>query len=174
MRLALDQVEETVKHLDYVEAVDALNDRLRCGACEFQLPAGLAVQLAYYRAGVDVYLHGELSAEVRGICARCAEEFTFPLRVALQTVLSPRPASPATAGDEDLGLGFYEAEEIDVTGVVHEQTLLALPSRAVCTETCRGLCARCGANLNIGACGCAAAPGNAPFAVLVARHGRPA
>lgn len=174
MRLALDQVEETVKHLDYVEAVDELNDRLRCGTCDFQLPAGLAVQLEYYRAGVDVYLHGELSGEVRATCARCAEEFTFPMTVALRTVLSPRPLAPGGGGEEDLGLDFYDAEEIDVTGLVYEQALLALPTRAVCTEACRGLCPQCGTNLNDGPCGCEATRGDSPFAALVARRRRPA
>ena len=32
--------------------------------------------------------------------------------------------------------------------------LLELPSRILCKEDCRGLCAQCGANLNVNACSC--------------------
>ncbi len=166
MRLTLEQVEETVKQLDYVEEVHELNDRLRRGLAEFQLPDGLVVRMEYYRVGEDVYLDGTLSGAVRGVCARCAEAFTFDLAASVRTVLAPRPhgglAGRETA-DEDLGLSFYEGDEIDVTEVVYEQALLSLPTRAVCAESCRGLCVQCGANLNAGPCGCGAFASSSPF-----------
>jgi len=157
MRLSLDQVEESVKHLRYVEDAAELNERLRCGAAEFHVPHGITVDLQYYRAGGDVYLNAALSGEIRGTCARCAEDFTFAMGTDLRAVLAPRSMQPSPAGGEeteDLGLGFYDGDEIDITALVYEHTLLALPTRAVCTEACRGLCMRCGANLNAGSCSC--------------------
>jgi len=157
MRLSLDQVEERVKHLRYLEDAVELNERLRCGAAEFHVPHGITVELQYYRAGGDVYLEAALSGEIRGTCARCAEDFTFAMGTDLRAVLSPRGTQPGHAGSEeaeDLGLGFYEGDEIDITALVYEHALLALPTRAVCTEACRGLCMRCGANLNTGSCSC--------------------
>jgi len=169
MRIPVDQVEETAKHLHYVEDVEGLNARLRSGPCDFQVPAGLEVDLDYYRAGLDVYVDGDLHGEVRATCARCAEDFSFPLDAHVQAVLAPRSTAPGDSGEldeDDLGLAFYEGDEIDVTGLVHEHTILALPTRPICTDTCRGLCPRCGANLNAGACACAVASGASPFAAL--------
>jgi uncharacterized protein len=57
-----------------------------------------------------------------------------------------------------LALSYYEGEEIDLTPLVHEQIILALPTRPLCGEACRGLCPRCGANLNAAPCGCPTAP----------------
>ena len=73
---------------------------------------------------------------------------------------------PGRLSADDLALSYYEGDEIDLTPLVHEQTILALPTRPLCRETCRGLCPRCGANLNSGACGCPAAPPDARLAVL--------
>jgi len=56
--------------------------------------------------------------------------------------------------------------EVDLTPLVHEQTMLALPTRPLCRETCRGLCSRCGANLNAGPCDCQEVPADGRLAVL--------
>ena len=53
-----------------------------------------------------------------------------------------------------------------MTPLVYEEAILALPTRPLCAEDCRGLCPRCGANLNQGACGCPAAPPDPRLAVL--------
>jgi len=42
--------------------------------------------------------------------------------------------------------------------VVREQVLLSLPSRTLCTADCKGLCPRCGQNLNQAKCSCEEAP----------------
>jgi uncharacterized protein len=69
-------------------------------------------------------------------------------------------------GCDDLGFGFYDGDEIDVTALVHEHALLALPTRLLCAEACRGLCPQCGANLNVAACDCSAQPTPPRLAVL--------
>ena len=43
---------------------------------------------------------------------------------------------------------------------------LALPVKPLCREECAGLCPRCGADRNAGACGCPEPEGDSPFAVL--------
>src|SRR5919112_562701 len=55
---------------------------------------------------------------------------------------------------EDLILSAYEGDAVDLDEIVREQTLLALPSRHLCREDCKGLCQKCGANLNENQCSC--------------------
>ncbi len=169
MKIALDQIRETPRALSYVEEVEALNRELGRGAGDFRVPDGIAVDVSYHRAGLDVFVEGEVRAEILGTCARCLAEYTFPLEAAVALVLTPAAAATPHTGplrEDDIGLAEYEGDEIDLTPLVHEQTLLALPIRALCTEECRGLCSRCGANLNAGPCGCPASVMTGSLAAL--------
>jgi len=160
MKIKVDQIKAEATPLSYVEAVDGLNARLTVGAPDFRVAEGIAVDLTHYRAGLDLFFTGTLRGAVIGTCARCAEDYTFHLDTPFTFVLAPR-ATDAEGGDpelaaDDLAFSFFEGEEIDLSPLVHEQTILALPTRPLCREDCRGLCPRCGANLNSGPCGCPA------------------
>jgi len=47
-----------------------------------------------------------------------------------------------------------DADSIDLTEDLRQTLLLEIPQRALCRPDCRGLCARCGKNLNQEPCGC--------------------
>lgn len=169
MKIALEQIRETPRALSYVEEVEDLNRELERGAGDFRVPDGIAVDVSYHRAGLDVFVDGGVRATVRGTCARCLEEYTFSLETPVALVLTPAAAATLRSGalrEEDIGLAEYEGDEIDLTPLVHEQTLLALPTRALCMEQCRGLCPRCGANLNAGPCSCPASVAAGGLAAL--------
>lgn len=53
---------------------------------------------------------------------------------------------PKTAGSD--------ADSVDLTDDMREAIILAFPRYPVCRPECRGLCGRCGKNLNIEACTC--------------------
>jgi uncharacterized protein len=46
---------------------------------------------------------------------------------------------------------------VDVTPAVREELVLAAPTFLLCRDDCRGICPRCGKDLNAGPCGCAPA-----------------
>lgn len=60
----------------------------------------------------------------------------------------------ADEGDEAGHVRHYEGDSIDLGPHVWEEMLLASPGKFLCSESCAGLCSRCGANLNKGSCGC--------------------
>jgi uncharacterized protein len=61
------------------------------------------------------------------------------------------------SGDEDDG-GVYplepEGEELDLSQAVREEVILAVNPYVECDPKCRGLCPRCGTNLNREVCAC--------------------
>jgi uncharacterized protein len=170
MKIPVDDITATPTALEYTEEVGELNDRLGRGVRDFRVPeGGLGVDLECYRAGLDVFFRGTLQGAVVGTCSRCLEEYPFGLEHPFVFVLTPRAAATLPESQlsaDDMALSFYEGEEIDVTPLVHEQVILALPTRPLCREDCRGLCPRCGANLNAGPCACPAAPPDPRLAVL--------
>ena len=118
------------------------------GQCELSLRAT--------RADDKVELIGSVRAVVEFECDRCLTVLSVPVEESFDLLYVP----PLGVGDEhelgenDLSLGFYQDGVIDVDDLAREQIELALPMARLCTEQCRGLCAECGANLNLGECVC--------------------
>lgn len=56
--------------------------------------------------------------------------------------------------------------EINVAHLAFEEFLLALPFKALCSEECKGLCPKCGHNLNTGPCACVRDEGDPRLAAL--------
>jgi uncharacterized protein len=136
--------------------------------CDFEFPAPAEVRVGYYRAGRELFFDGHIGGAVLGHCARCLEAYPFDLNKDFFLVLVPRSELPREMDlrDEELDLSFYEGEEIDLTPLVREQIILALPSRPLCREDCKGLCPHCGANRNVQSCTCVTAGGDPRLAVL--------
>ena len=158
MKLKIHEIAEDAKTLAYEEPTGALNGVLVHGeVCDFEIPATSQVEIEYYRAGQELFFHGHVSADVIGHCARCLEAYPFVLATNFSVVLVPKrplPAEIELTGDE-LDVGYYESEEVDLGPLIREQIILALPTRPLCREECKGLCASCGVNLNLQACRCA-------------------
>lgn len=55
---------------------------------------------------------------------------------------------------------------LDAAAILWEQFLLALPAKPLCKADCKGLCPKCGAELNDGDCGCNRESGDPRLAVL--------
>jgi uncharacterized protein len=68
--------------------------------------------------------------------------------------------------EEDLISATYEGDEIDFTREITEQVVLAIPFKPLCSEDCKGLCIKCGAELNITECSCSQDTMNLQFNAL--------
>ncbi len=158
MKLHVEDISAQVKTLDFAEPHDEVNRLLEQGPIhEYRVKRPFAVHLAYYRSGMELFFSGSLSAEVIATCARCAEDFSVATRRDFRFVLTPKSMGDLGGKDlnaEDLEFSLYEGEEVDVSPLVREQLLLALPTRPLCQEGCRGLCSQCGVNLNLTSCSC--------------------
>ena len=111
------------------------------------------------RKGEAIRLKGRIRAEVELSCDRCLRPVAAPLEVEFEesfvsSATDDRTGEEKELGREDLHIAFYEGDSIDVDELVREQVLLALPTRFVCREDCKGLCPTCGADLNAESCDC--------------------
>ena len=105
-------------------------------------------------AGVLV-MTGEITTRIHGICDRCAGEFHrdihFPIDVVLVTELSNEE-------NEDEWVFPLEGDSADLDDIVRTVFVLNLDSKLLCKDDCKGLCPRCGKNLNLGPCDCRKEP----------------
>lgn len=108
----------------------------------------IAVKGKVVGSGEMISLEAQATATVISRCARCLEEVRMPLsaEIVADFVRQPDPENP----DQYL----YESSEIDVTDCAKDALVLELPLRYLCKEDCKGLCPKCGTNLNTGSCTC--------------------
>jgi uncharacterized protein len=105
-------------------------------------PAGtVAYALRLQVAGHELVASGRVSAKLAMQCVRCAD--VFEREVVESDFLCAVPFESAD-------------EEVDLTPEMREAIILALSAHPVCKPECKGLCARCGQNLNQGPCTCPA------------------
>ena len=159
MKIPIDDIPQTPKEIRFSEKVEELNEIFAKGNVrDFCFPPLLDVDLVYYRSGPEVFFHGSLTGTVEGCCSRCLESYRFDLNSKFDFVLQPASMTSDRKVEElrreDLGLSYYSTEEINLTPLIREQLMLALPTRPLCDENCRGLCGGCGANLNRESCAC--------------------
>ena len=101
-------------------------------------------------AGVLV-MTGSIATTIHGVCDRCATDFdqqvTFPIDVVLVTELSNEE-------NEDEWVFPLEGDNADLEDIVRTVFVLNFGSKLLCKPDCKGLCCRCGKNLNNEACTC--------------------
>jgi uncharacterized protein len=90
-------------------------------------------------------VEGKMRGTVKLACSRCLEEYKLPIFQPIDAVFSPKPFDQET----------YPVTEgkIDIGQVIEEVLLLAIPMKPLCREDCKGLCPKCGQNLNFKDCG---------------------
>ncbi len=155
MIIRVPDLKEEVRQLAFQEPAARLNARIAGspGSDDQHFARDLAVVAEIYRSERDVHFQGRVEGEVRAVCARCLEEFDRPLERSFRFVILPRPLATDDSEDDE-GVDHYSGDELDLGPLVAEQALLALDSMPLCSPDCRGLCSRCGANLNREECRC--------------------
>jgi len=131
------------------------------------------------RISDGAYVEGTLSYVVRRECVRCLQGFLQPVCLSCTAVFqsdgrAKRAAADSSSERSETGLGSLGEEpypcigdQIDLTVPLREQVILEVPIQSLCQPQCRGLCLRCGANLNDRDCGCTPEEEwSTPFSVL--------
>jgi uncharacterized protein len=157
VKIPIEQIQESEKSLDFEQDTDPVNQALALSkSVDYRFHDPVKVHVDYYRSGSDLFFRGHLAGPVAGTCARCLESFPLSLERDFAFVLKPEPTSGADRADRDEALAFYRGDEIDLSPLLSEEMLLALPTRPLCRDECSGLCPQCGIDRNAGSCDCAA------------------
>ncbi|MBI2957165.1 MAG: DUF177 domain-containing protein [Acidobacteria bacterium] len=143
---------------------------------EFRQAAPLTAAGSAELAGTEIHVVGRLATRLELLCARCLEPVLHEAAASFDLLY--RPVKSITRDEElslapqDTDVGFYTGQGLFLADVLAEQVNLSVPMKVLCNPDCRGLCPRCGANLNRERCRCgprAVDPRLAPLAKLAER-----
>ena len=106
-------------------------------------------------AGPDrFYWHGTIEGDVALPCRRCLGDASGHVSEEAHLIFA-EAGTEDLEDDPDVFLLDARTAELDLRPALREQWLLHVPGYALCRDDCQGLCPSCGADLNVGPCGCA-------------------
>ena len=178
LRIHIGSITEQGLNLDLREDAAAL-PMLRAvtddGAVIFTRPIHVRIHAAI--TGKTVLIDGKAESAVRMPCRRCLEPFDMKIETDfsstavpdIPSVIDPEPANDIELAADDIDVIAYSGDSIDIRDEIAQQIIMALPFKPLCRDACKGLCSRCGVDLNKMSCQCRPQDESSPFAVLKTR-----
>jgi len=120
---------------------------LDTGSACFTGPVTAAVTAVNHAGFVE--FTADVSFVYRFDCDRCASAVSRTFKYRFRHILVTRLSDES--GDDHIETPDYK---LDTDSLLRDDILLELPSKLLCKEDCKGLCLKCGNNLNESSCGC--------------------
>jgi len=161
MKVAIVDIPEDGLRREYTMPVSVSAD---------EEPYTASASLTLTRVGRKVTVRGEIHIKGSLRCSRCLEHFDDERDLSFfdeYTPLSESSIEPEyELSSDELDISYYEQDEIDIDELINEQVMLSMPLKPLCKPECRGLCPKCGKNLNEGLCDCQTDKIDARFEIL--------
>lgn len=150
MKVIISEIPEEGLDLEVTE--HAVSDALK-------LLSPLHAILRIDKKGTEVLVRGMVSGDLELQCSRCLKAFPMVMTSPLNVVYHPaeqvvKEEHHHELRGEELETGFYRNDLLDTDELLAEQALLGLPMKPLCAQDCKGICPRCGTDLNVSGCQC--------------------
>lgn len=163
MEIYIEKIQPEGLSLNFVNSVanfPVLTEMVSAGECKFPVPIKTALRAQ--RISDMVEIEGNIETLVGLPCSRCLQIFETPLKSHFSLTYIQRAGDIEADGEpqevelsaEDMGIVYFQGEKINLQDTIQEQVLIELPLRILCKPGCKGLCPRCGVDLNDDPCDC--------------------
>ncbi len=155
MRIELENLEGgkgDFAHVYRPEDLNPVDERISLTA-----PANVSGKVRH--SGHEVFVNGHVETRVQVECDRCLQQVELPVNsdFSLEYITGSDYESSEVAEltEAEMSVAVFDGRALDVDEIVKEQVVLAVPTRMLCREDCKGICPECGADRNTGECTCA-------------------
>jgi len=111
----------------------------------YRFDGDVHVSADYWFGDEEVTVNGHLSATLSANCSRCLKQILYPVEIDFTEHYKE-------TGED--GEYTFEGEQIVLDRMLCDNVVMNLPGKFLCSEDCKGLCSKCGHDLNSGPCGC--------------------
>ena len=154
MRIELENLEGgkgDFAHVYQPEELNPVDERVR-------LTEPASVKGKVRLSGNEVFVNGHVDVRAQVECDRCLQPVEAPVNADFALEYIPgkeyESSDVAELTEEEMSVSVFDGQAIDVDEIVKEQILLAVPTRMLCREDCKGICPECGIDKNMGECQC--------------------
>lgn len=154
MKINIDDIPEGGLSVDLSE--DGKNIESLAGALDFKIIPPVNAHMDVTKTDGNVYIAGEINAKVLVNCSRCLKEFEHAVKSDIASFFTGKKEEgrEKELKPADMDINYLEGREIDTDEMLLGQISLDVPVKPLCNQDCKGLCPRCGADMNLGECGC--------------------
>jgi uncharacterized protein len=128
-------------------------DTFRTTLTEYEIAQKSPVVLTVKKTAKDeLHIAGSGSVSLLIPCDRCLEPVATEITYEIDRDVDMQGTSKLEEDEEEKD--FIDGYNLDVDKLVFGEVILLIPGKTLCRQDCKGLCIKCGANLNDGECGC--------------------
>ena len=128
---------------------------LNFGGGDYRFKEPLSVKGGVSNTGGALTLKADVSGVMVTQCARCMKDINVPIEFTISETLMRSDDSEmkgTISDDEDVIV--FEGNTISLDEIIENNFIMNLSPRYLCSEDCKGLCPKCGKDLNEGNCDC--------------------
>jgi uncharacterized protein len=141
---------------DLSEGVHEFTEEIPPGAIDLQepelYPDSLSLKLYVDRLDNIFRIKINIKTTAKYICDRCLDGYDKLFDEDGEQIYQIGPGK--LDEDDEVILLPVDTKEIDITKAIQDVFVMSRPIKLVCKDSCKGLCATCGTNLNHGQCKC--------------------
>ncbi len=138
--------------------LDLTPEALSLEDSDLKLKSDVHVTGEIEKTAAEVIVRGSITGDSEIECSRCLQPVEKKLNIDFQANFVTAEHFSIDKENEvsvsDLDTDVLEGDRIDIKDLVREQILLNVPEQVFCEPDCKGLCPKCGANLNLIDCKC--------------------
>jgi DUF177 domain-containing protein len=146
MKIKISNLSEGTHHFRFSEPVSSVG-------LESPFEGNVKVEVELKKTHNQIILDSTIFVNAVYECDRCTSDFNKLLRADYQMVYL-LGVDPVESGSDNIAYLFAETDVIDISNDVRDFSILSEPLKKLCSDECKGLCYKCGKNLNEGECSC--------------------
>lgn len=123
---------------------------------QYSIKGYVDVDVTLSRRSENIIIKGLVKFTHKLQCSRCSKEILRKRteKIDVHYVPSKLLSPELELTEKDVNTLFYEGDLINLEQLVRDAIILSMPMKPLCKPDCKGLCPRCGRDLNEGECGC--------------------
>ncbi len=151
MKISLDKLirrENDKLDLNFSQKIDTIS---YCDS-KYELASPIDVNGKVSNNNKGIYIDIDVKFTLIDNCSRCLDKVEVPIEYPIQGFLVKEDFDEDSFEEYDAFI--FDGQEVDILGIIEQTLDFQMPFRVLCKEDCKGLCQKCGTNLNKNDCSC--------------------
>ena len=154
------------------ELIRSFNEKTFKGLCADLPKRGTIFRKDYYsliitskKIALGFNIFGKLNAQIEYECNRCLKVIPYTSNTPVDITLCEK-YKVCEKQDRDIIFLEKDHDYFNLDSMIADMIELSKPFHPLCSDNCKGLCPKCGQDLNFKICGCKIEVSNNPFEKL--------